>query len=153
MDSQLGTQLHSNRNLIILLIAAMAVIVGSAGPWAHVWIVTVNGTAGDGQISLIAGGIAGILAFLEFNRAKLSRGRNIGMLLLFGGAAALGVYHWINLGSLTVDSTFPASLGWGLPVLTVGGVIGAITAFVQLGHVNAQVEYQDADRLESASDF
>ncbi len=153
MDNTSKEYLQSNRNQAILLISALAVIAGSVGPWAHVWIVTVNGTSGDGVLSLIAGAVAGVLAFLEFSRSMLSRGRNIGMLLLFGGSAALGGYHWLNLESLVTDSMFPAAVGWGLPVLTIAGVIGAVTSFVQLGRVNEQSSSLEAHQVDANSDF
>lgn len=138
MDDAPRTTLQSNRNQVLLIVAAAAVIAGSIGPWASVWVVTVNGTSGDGVLTLIAGIMAGILAFVEFGRSTASRGRTLGMLILFGGSATLGAYHWINFADLARHATFPTTVGWGLPVLTIAGIVGVITSFVALGEINRQ---------------
>lgn len=84
-----GTQLP----LIPLFAAAAAllVVVGSMGPWARVLFISVNGTDGDGAITLVLGILAGLLAVVRLARPAM-RGVMFVAGLAFLGAAAVGVW-------------------------------------------------------------
>lgn len=137
--------LSSNRNQLILLGCAAGVIIGSLGQWATVWIITVNGTSGDGMYTLVAGAITGLLAFLEFNQPSNSRGRYIAMMLLFIACAGLGAYTWANIGDLANRSEFATQVGWGLPLLTISAGIGALVTYIQLGEINQNTHVEAYD--------
>ena len=48
----------ADRNQLILVGCAAGVIVGSLGLWATVWNISINGTDGDGVLTLVTGAIA-----------------------------------------------------------------------------------------------
>jgi hypothetical protein len=84
---------------ILALVGGAGVAVGSIMPWATVTIVfgTINipGTQGDGIITLILGGVLGVLALLDLvGQTRISRWLYVGL-----GAAAAGVagFDWVNL--------------------------------------------------------
>jgi hypothetical protein len=93
------------------------VVIGSIGPWASALWLTVNGTAGDGKLTLGAAIVAIIIVIAAARR------RWIGVPVAFVGlvAAAVAVYDIVSL------SGQPAvSVGWGLYLLAIGGIVTVV---------------------------
>lgn len=122
-------------NLIIMLFAA-GVILGSVGPWVTVWFATINGTAGDGQISLILGAVAGLLMLVDLYNKQWSRFLAGATLLCFIGAGGIGLYHWINFVEAAAETSGLAQLSWGLPLLTLSAAAGGLVAVFQLSGID-----------------
>lgn len=114
--------------------ASILVIIGSLGPWATLGMLEVSGTRGDGQLSLIAGILAAAFLAATIFGSSVGGGRATIAAIALAGAGAIGVYDWQNISGV-VDSQetslFRASVGWGLPAVTIGGVGGAILALIQ----------------------
>jgi hypothetical protein len=115
-DSQ-GTD-AGPRQLDKLTLAGLAgVVIGSIGPWATVLWVTLNGTAGDGKLTLAAA-IVAIIVIVATRRRRIGMtaelvGVGVGLF-----ATALGVYDIVRF------SGRPAiSVGWGLYLLAIAGVV------------------------------
>jgi hypothetical protein len=112
--------------------AAVLVCMGSLGPWATISFLTVNGTDGDGVITLILGLIAGTMALLQ------AAGRGIWAPIVaavcFSLSALTGIIDWADLERTFEGSFFgnTVSVGWGLVVMTFAAAAGAILSFVSL---------------------
>lgn len=106
----------------ITLGGAAVIAAGSLLPWASVVLVgPVYGTDGDGVITLTLAVLVGLLALL----AALGRGRvwMFAVAMVLGLlATAVAAYDLSNISSL-VSSESMASLGPGLPVIIVGGLV------------------------------
>ena len=117
---------------ILIGLCACGVILGSIGPWATIWVVTVYGTNGDGVFTLILGAMAGGLALIDMARREWSRWLMIGIVLCFAGAGAIGAYDWYNLSDLASSSSGMAQVAWGLPLLVVSAGAGILLAALKL---------------------
>jgi hypothetical protein len=124
---------------VITLIGGVLVAVGSLMPWATVThafgTLTVNGTEGDGRITLVVGLILVLVAVLELAGTVSGRNvaRDIALILAFV-AAGIGVYQIVNLESRLGDvrSEFArASVGMGLYSVVGGGVLGVVGGFLK----------------------
>jgi len=124
----------------VVIAAALAVIVGSIGPWATVTIaflgqMKLSGQSCDGEYTVWGGVIAGLLmgaVCLNPRRAGIAALSALLMLLVAG----IGIYDWMNVNDAVSDArgerfVASASVGWGLVMVTIGGLIGAIAAIVQ----------------------
>jgi hypothetical protein len=104
-------------------------VVGSLMPWATIntafGSISINGTDGDGVITLVAGIIIGILVF---------RKKYLGSLLVSAAASCVLVYDFLNVSSnVAGESEFAsASVGWGLIVGTIAGIGSTIASFILL---------------------
>jgi hypothetical protein len=96
-----------------------AVAMGAFLPWASVGPFTVNGTDGDGAITLVLAVLAGWLTWTR------KAPRFVGLLLLI--AAAIGIYDMADVSRLSDDSElFTVTIGFGLVVTVVGAVVGLV---------------------------
>ncbi len=100
------------------------VIAGSFMPWARVGIFTVNGTAGDGVITLALGG-AGLLFILI---GKTS-GPTIIARIAAGAAAGIAIYDAHNIAHVASKTTADAAL-FSLQVEVGSGLYLVIAAAV-----------------------
>lgn len=114
----------------IALVGGALVAIGSLMPWAtitHVFgTVNLNGTEGDGKITLVVGLVLVFLAVLE-----LTGTGNIRAIILIVAvvAAGLGVYEIVNLNDRLVDVNTEfarASVGVGLNAVVGGGVLAVL---------------------------
>lgn len=116
------------------------VIIGSLGPWVSatlpfVGAFSVSGTDGDGKITLSCGIAAAVmLAFLvTSNQSGVWLGLLAGIAL--GIAALIGIVDWGNVGDeiSASDQEFGGlvRVGWGLQVMTLSAIVGAVLALVQ----------------------
>lgn len=106
----------------ITIAGAVVVVIGSVLPWASVMFAgSVYGTDGDGILTIVCAVIAALVAL----PAALGKGRRwlFGVAAFFGlVAAAIGGYDLSNISALVSDESM-ASLGPGLPVVVVGGLV------------------------------
>lgn len=120
--------------------AAVLVIVGSLGPWVtatlpFVGAFTVSGTDGDGKATLCCGILAGaLIAFLvTSNQSGVWLGIIAGIGL--GIAAVVGIVDWGNISdeisSSDQDLEGLVRVGWGLQVMTISAIVGAVLSIVQ----------------------
>lgn len=100
-------------------VSLTAILVGSLGPWATLGPFTVNGTAGDGVVALVAG-IIGVMAVLV---------PRIPTLVTVAAAIASAAVAAYDLAAIVAaETTILGSVapGWGiLAVLLGGGSLGA----------------------------
>jgi hypothetical protein len=123
------------RTFWIALVAAGAVVIGSLGTWATALggIVTVNGTSGDGVITVILALVA--LAGLWAYRNKPRRWAAVGVLLLGILAFAVGIHALVGIENTVPpnDSLFAGEdvvdAGWGLYLVVVGSGILGLASF------------------------
>lgn len=111
----------------ILLVAAIVIILGSVLPWASVGgFATINGTDGDGVLTLILG-VAVIVVALAFVRPRAGRGGGWGAwvaLALAVVAGLIALYDLININNLGAGAL--VSIGIGLILIPIGAVVGII---------------------------
>jgi hypothetical protein len=111
----------------LILVGAVGLVVGSLMPWATLSVafasLTVNGTEGDGQITVIVGVLVAILA--------LTRSGTAGTIIIgiagFVGAGT-AIHDMVNLTSsfaaATRESSFiHGSIGPGLWITLLGAVV------------------------------
>jgi hypothetical protein len=128
---------------LIALLAAVLVVIGSTAPWATRWgeyfdgttdVVYVNGTNGDGQVSLALGILAGVLILSRLSWLRPSTASTIalaGAILLFVVSGLIGVFSWSEIshfpgvrpGAEYFSHEFGAA--WGIMVVTAAGFVGA----------------------------
>ena len=108
-------------------VAAILVIVGSMGSWTEIGPRTLNGLDPDrGLITLALGIVAAGLIGLRFKGSR--RVSLFAASLAFDLIALDGIVDWADVsrigdgGTLTVE----VSAGWGLMLVTVAGIVGAV---------------------------
>ena len=120
-------------------ISAVLVCVGSIGPWASVLFISVSGTKGDGQITLLLGLVALILVAVYVLSSRRPRPAwPLILIVLAGlGAGATGAYDWADLqravsDAESEDNIFSATISveWGLVLMTVAGFSLALAGFI-----------------------
>ena len=118
------------------------VVAGSLGPWVTARIVprepvTILGSEVDGQFTLWCG-LAAVIC-LSLLVATPSRG---GLGIVAAGAfflaALIGIADWTNFSVRIDELTRPgaairleAEIGWGLPTVTLGSLLGTVLAMTQ----------------------
>lgn len=120
-------------------ISAALVCVGSIGPWASLLFISVSGTKGDGQITLVLGLAALILVAVYALTSRRPRPAwPLILIVLAGlGAGGTGAYDWANLqraisDAESEDNIFSATISveWGLVLMTIAGFSLALAAFI-----------------------
>ncbi len=138
---------EKNRWLAAVAAPALAVIIGSMGPWAllstSVGDVSVSGIDLSGSLSLIlAMAAGGAMAVGVAKGNRLARFSGVGG---FAAAALLGLYEMTNLDAQITDSSFAdASAGWGLWLVILGSLGG-----IALGAALARFDRAMPDRAMS----
>jgi Protein of unknown function (DUF2510) len=127
-------------NRIMAAAGAAAVVVGSLAPWATASTpfgsIDVNGTDGDGKITLVLGAV--VVGFVLLRNYFVS-------MILSAIAGAILVYEFSDVSRTVgdIDSEFvKTSVGWGLYL----GAIGGVVAFV------GSLQLWRARRAEAKSD-
>ena len=128
---------------LIALLAAVLVVIGSTRPWATRWgeyfdgttdVVYVNGTNGDGQVSLALGILAAVLILARLFWLRPSTASTIalaGSIILLVVSGLIGVFSWSEIshfpgvrpGAEYFSHEFGAA--WGIMVVTAAGFVGA----------------------------
>lgn len=84
-------------------LAVGAIVLGSFLPWAHGVLVDANGTDGDGNLTLLLGGVAGAL----IARWRLERGVHRSLLTaslgLCAAATAVLLYEIVNVAQMAAQ--------------------------------------------------
>lgn len=123
--------MHKQR--LALTVAAVAGIIATFLPWASVMGMTINGTVGDGWISLaIFAGIT-ILALLGNRSTALKGGMLIAATVMALLALGMGIYEIMNIrksGGNYVE------IGFGLYILIAAAAACLILPFVIKGGEN-----------------
>lgn len=99
----------------------VAVAVGSLGPWVTSGLGSVNGTHGDGVITLIAAGVGGL--GLALNRVSRTG-------IVIAGLAALVAAGTAGYDIVHIERS-AASAGWGVYVAFVGALAVVIAVAVE----------------------
>lgn len=122
---------------IIGAICGLLVVIGSFGPWASAWIVTVSGLDGDGIFTLGLGLAAGVAMLMRALQPTFRPWLYIVAIIGFVGAFGVGFYDWVRIQDVVGenDSIFPIAVGWGLKLVTIAGAVGLITAVVEARRV------------------
>lgn len=109
-----------NRNLLVM-VGAVLMIIGSFLPWASMGEMSISGTsagAGDGWISVILGALLIAVSFVS------AGWRSLVLMILAAISAAFGVWKLIE----ALDIPAPASIGIGIWLLAIGGVLALVGA-------------------------
>jgi uncharacterized membrane protein (UPF0182 family) len=122
----------------IALAAAVAVVIGSLGPWVKVNVfiasVSVGGMDADGEITIFLGLIASaLLLFRILGGARLWTAIIAFLCLVLAGIT--GIADWNNVSSIIDESSEEEFSGlyqvaWGLQAVTIGGITGALALVV-----------------------
>ena len=113
------------------LLAAVLVPLGSLAPWAEIGPVTLNGLdADDGLITLVLGIIAAAVIALRFRGSR--RISLVTVSILFDIIAVAGIIDWADISRLGGEASLgiDVSVGWGLMLVTVAGIAGAVLTLV-----------------------
>ena len=121
--------------LIVTAGGALLVAVGSLLPWASLsspfGTVSVPGTRGDGQITLVLSVLIGIAAFAWWRRSGLTRVIQAAVVLM---AALVVVIGWNDMSGMSeaVSETDVglASVGAGLYLVVIGGLAALLGPFL-----------------------
>lgn len=108
--------------------------MGSFLPWATVTTVfgtaSLNGSQGDGKITLVLSLIIVLLSVLELNGSSNTR---VGALVLALIAVGVGGYDFINVNSKLPEASSEfaqASIGVGLYAVVGGGIVAVVGALM-----------------------
>lgn len=104
----------------IALAAGAFILIGSLAPWATALggLVKVNGTDGDGAITLILALVA--MAGLVYYQRNPSRRVALAVVVLIGLATlGIGIYDLVNIENIVSGSSGLVSAGWGLWLVVV----------------------------------
>lgn len=104
------------------LASAVAVLVGSVGPWATFGPFTKNGLSGDGAITLALGLL--VLVAVVVRRAPL------GVLVAGAFVALIGIVDTVDVTA--ADQLLAPSPGWGVLLTAAAGLSVVAWAVVQL---------------------
>ncbi|MCP4443374.1 MAG: hypothetical protein GY810_31110 [Aureispira sp.] len=120
--------MHKQR--LIMTVCAAIGIIATFLPWASVMgLMTVKGIDGaDGYLNIILFGGALALALLGDRNVPQGGGMMYGALTCFALAGLLGVYKVVSLMGESMVTT-----GFGLYLIAIAGVAGAVVAFIMKG--------------------
>ena len=114
------------------ILGGVAVIIGSLLPWASVATafgsITVNGTDGDGVLTLIAGAILAIAGVVKNGAVGKASGQNVLIILASIAAGLIAIYDMSNITTVADNPFASVSVGAGLYVVVIGAVIGLFGA-------------------------
>lgn len=133
-------------NLMAALVSAIAVAVGSIGPWIAFMGMTRNniGEGADGTITLAMGIVAALCLFalLNFGRTKVHSKPMVGLGAVAGIAGALafliGFIDAREVSSRKTEifgTTIGPEIGWGLWMILIAGPALAITSAIVVKQV------------------
>ena len=133
------------------LFTALLVIAGSVGAWVRIWgvgfvgdeveIINVNGTIGDGRVTLALGILAAALIFWRLFRRRSTTFTTIALgvaIVILIIAGLVGVFNWSELNKIPgLDHgskffQYGFQPGWGLILVAVAGLTGAAALTYQM---------------------
>jgi hypothetical protein len=123
--------MHKQR--LALIVATLAGIASTFLPWAKVFGMSINGTVGDGWISLGIFAIIAILVLLGNKNMPLNGGMLIATIVMALLALGLGVYEIMNIRKSVGDLV---EIGFGLYILIAAAAACLILPVVLKGNEN-----------------
>jgi hypothetical protein len=106
--------------------------VGSFLPWASAGIFTVNGTDGDGVMTLIASAIAGGCYGYHIQDRASRKGVRIAALVLMVITALIYVVDFADISTMVDNDFITVSPGIGLILGTIGSIAAVIALIVEM---------------------
>ena len=104
---------------------AVAIVVGSLGPWVTLFGITfITGIHGDGAITIALGALAGLGTLVRIWRSETRRWLDLAVVLLLGLACAIAVYDWTNMQIVVNGDANYFQVGWGLHLVAISSTIG-----------------------------
>jgi hypothetical protein len=115
--------------IALALIGAAVMGVGSVAPWATALggTIGVNGTTGDGKITLVCAIICAVATIAASNGGRSNLALAAIAALVGGG---VGLYDLLNISSLVGSTYGLAQIGWGLYAVVIGGAVALGAAFM-----------------------
>jgi len=137
----------------IALGAAGAIVIGSISPWATALggIVNVNGTAGDGKITLILALVA-LVCLWAYWQGRVGLAAVVIVILVGLVVFGVGIYDVVNIEN-SVDTSEKSGLfagvdlvdiGWGLWLVVVAGAILGFASIALSRHDRARIATRDS---------
>jgi hypothetical protein len=126
-------------NLIVAMVAAVGVVVGSIGPWVTFLALSVGGVGRDGTITLILGIVAGgaLFAVLNLGRSRGSVGWMVGLSAVAAVAglvtvvtAVVDIYGVMSQKTELFGRTIGADVGWGLWLVLITALVLVATSII-----------------------
>jgi hypothetical protein len=126
-------------NLIAAMVASVAVVIGSIGPWMTFMAFSRSNVDGDGMITLILGVVAAAALFAVFNlgRSRVDSGWMVALpcIAVTAGVISLvvAVVDIIEVNSRKAEflgTTIGAQVGWGLWMVLIASLALIATASV-----------------------
>ncbi len=119
---------------ILALVGGCLMVLGSLFPWAQVvsvfGTVTVNGTEGDGKITIVLGLVVAVLGLLAIANRRAKLHILVPILGLVGGG--IGLLDLLNASSkfesVASDGFVHPSIGIGLYLVILGGIATLVAA-------------------------
>ncbi len=100
-DGPRPTPVASNDQMAALSLAVGAIVFGSFLPWARMLVATVHGTDGNGNLTLLLGGVAGALIARWRIDGGIHRGLMTASLVLCAAASAVLLYDVVRITRVT----------------------------------------------------
>jgi hypothetical protein len=119
---------------VVALLGFAGVMVGSFLPWAQAGFFSVNGTDGDGILTLVIGAVA-------FAVTLVSKGAGPMLISFFAGllAGGIAVYDAMNIADYAAEQSDPDSLfriqvniGTGLYLVILSAGAGTLGSFLRI---------------------
>ncbi|MDT5187498.1 MAG: hypothetical protein QOI29_5656 [Mycobacterium sp.] len=126
-------------NVIAAMVASVAVVIGSLGPWMTFLVFSRSNVDGDGMFTLALGMVSGVALFALFNIGR-SRPESGWMVALAcaGALAGLGsfvigvidVFGVMNRKTELFGQTIGPQVGWGLWLVLIASLVLIATSIV-----------------------
>ena len=117
-------------------IAVGAVVLGSFLPWAHTFFASARGTDGDGNLTLLLGGIAGALLARWRLEGGSHRGLMTASVVLSAAAACVLLYDLARV--VQAEAKPQGGLFLAMAGAVTATVLGGVLAARSLQHPGAQ---------------
>jgi hypothetical protein len=130
-----------------MVAGAATVVVGSFLPWAKVNLgalsVSINGTEGDGVLTLILGALFGAFGIVALKRQRHTLAVVMG-LIGSGLALAIGIYDIADINNVADDlegggEFLRVSTGFGLYLVIAGAVAGVAGSLIKRSESSGSV--------------
>lgn len=126
--------------------------VGSFMPWASAGFFTVNGTDGDGAITLVTAAIAAACYGYHVQERSTRRGFRVAALVFALITAFVYVYDFAEISSLVDESDFiTVSPGAGIIIGSAGSVAAATALIIEMAKRRRPTGSADSSPLDHES--
>lgn len=144
-----------NAERIAVVVASSVGMVCTFLPWAETPFGNVDGTAGDGFITLLLCGVALVVGLIGDKNAPMASGQRTASALSGGAAGALALWKIIDFNSAMANNPLGSafSIGMGLYLLVVAGAAIAILPAILRSTGPASQAGAPAPGLSAAADL